>query len=153
MASLEERVQRLEDIEAIRRLKIRYAQYCDANYDADGIAALFTEDGVWDGGDFGVYNGREAIRAFFAGISKQITFALHYMIGHQIDIDPSGNEATGSWYLLEPATLNGRAVWIAATYNDRYRKVDGRWLYSHLKLNVAFVTPYESGWVKERVVR
>jgi hypothetical protein len=40
MPTLEERVQRLEDIEDIRRLKIRYAELCDAHYDdPDGLAA------------------------------------------------------------------------------------------------------------------
>jgi len=153
MPTLEERVQRLEDIEAIRRLKIRYAALCDAQYDPDGLASLFTDDAVWDGGsDFGVHQGKQAIHAFFAGVSKQITFALHFMIGHAIDIAPSGDEASGTWYLLEPATMNGRAVWIAATYNDRYRKVGGQWLFSHVKINLAFITPYETGWVKERVL-
>jgi len=145
-------MQRLEDIEAIRRLKIRYAQFCDANYDPDGLASLFTEDAVWDGGDLGVYEGREAIRAFFAGASQHFTFALHYILGHQIDIAPATNEASGSWYILEPATVDGRAVWIAATYNDRYRKVDGQWLFSRVNANIAFFTPFESGWMKERFV-
>ena len=153
MPTLEERVQRLEDIEAIRRLKIRYARLCDAQYDPEGLAALFTDDAVWDGGsDFGVYQGKQAIRAFFAGVSKQITFALHYMIGHAIDIAPSGNEASGIWYLCVPATMSGRAVWLAATYDDRYRKVGGQWLFSQVKVTVAFMTPYETGWVQERVV-
>ena len=40
--TLEERLQRIEDIEAIRLLKHRYCAFCDDNYDADGIAALFT---------------------------------------------------------------------------------------------------------------
>jgi hypothetical protein len=51
-----------------------------------------------------------------------------------------------------PATLNGRAVWLAATYNNRYRKVDGQWLFSQVQVKVAFMTPYETGWVQERVV-
>ena len=36
---LERRLQSLEDAEAIRDLKSRYAALCDDNYDADGIAA------------------------------------------------------------------------------------------------------------------
>lgn len=152
MATLEERVQRLEDIEEIRRLKIRYAQLCDANYDPDGIAALFTEDAVFEGGALGDYKGREAIRQFMAGVSKQITFAVHFMIGHMIDIAPSGKEATGSWYLLDAVTVKGRADWIAVTYDERYRKVDGRWLFSYVKVNFAFWTHFDTGWVKERMV-
>src|ERR1700732_2629561 len=46
---LERRLQALEDAEAIRNLKARYAALCDAQYDADGIAMLFTEDALWLG--------------------------------------------------------------------------------------------------------
>jgi hypothetical protein len=74
------------------------------------------------------------------------------MIGHAIDIAPSGHEASGTCYLWMPATLNGRAVWLAATYDNRYRKVGGQWLFSQVKVTVAFMTPYETGWVQERVV-
>lgn len=152
MRTLEERVRELEDIEAIRRLKMRYAELCDANYDADGLASLFTEDATWDGAELGLCKGLEAIRAFFARVSQRFTFALHYTLGHQIDIAPSANEAIGSWYILEPATVDGRAVWIASTHIDRYRKVDGRWLVSQQKSNRLFFTPYESGWAKERFI-
>ena len=41
---VERRLQALEDAEAIRNLKARYAALCDSQYDADGIAMLFTED-------------------------------------------------------------------------------------------------------------
>ena len=60
--SLEERIQRLEDIEAIKQLKAEYCAYCDDGYNPDGIANLYTEDAVWDGGPFGRYEGRDAIR-------------------------------------------------------------------------------------------
>ena len=62
LADLERRVRALEDIEAIKQLKYRYADACDRGYDADALADLFTEDAVWDGGLFGRYEGREAIR-------------------------------------------------------------------------------------------
>ena len=45
---IERRLQMLEDAEAIRSLKARYAALCDNQYDADGIASLFTEDAVWE---------------------------------------------------------------------------------------------------------
>jgi len=45
---IERRLQVLEDAEAIRNLRARYAALCDNQYDADGIASLFTEDAVWE---------------------------------------------------------------------------------------------------------
>jgi SnoaL-like protein len=72
---LERRLQALEDAEAIRNLKARYAALCDQQYDADGIAALFTEDAVWDSPGLGRFEGREAISSFFRGASK--IFSCH----------------------------------------------------------------------------
>jgi SnoaL-like domain len=45
---MERRLQVLEDAEAIRNLKAHYAALCDSQYDADGIATLFTEDALWE---------------------------------------------------------------------------------------------------------
>ncbi len=47
LEKLESRVRNLEDTDAIRNLKARYAELCDDNYNPDGIAALFVEDAVW----------------------------------------------------------------------------------------------------------
>ena len=49
---LEEQIQRLEGTEAIRRLKLRYAEYLSKGLSGDGpfhrdkTAALFTEDAI-----------------------------------------------------------------------------------------------------------
>ena len=66
---LEQRLQALEDAEAIRNLKARYAALCDAQYDAAGIAMLFTEDALWESPGLGRFERREAIRDFFRGAS------------------------------------------------------------------------------------
>ena len=45
---LEQRLQVLEDTEAIRTLKTLYAAHCDDDFNYDAIAALFAEDAVWE---------------------------------------------------------------------------------------------------------
>ena len=88
LEALAQRLQVLEDIEAIKKLKARYCAYCDDNYDADGLASLFTEDAIWDGGEIlGRSEGREAIRAFFQGSSRRLTFAIHHVMNPIIDVD------------------------------------------------------------------
>src|SRR3954470_24068949 len=84
---IERRLQALEDAEAIRNLKARYAALCDRQYDADGIAALFTEDAVWDSPGLGRFEGREAIRSFFRGGSQIFSLAIHYSLNGQIEVD------------------------------------------------------------------
>jgi hypothetical protein len=66
---MERRLQVLEDAEAIRNLKARYAALCDNRYDAEGIASLSTEDAVWESPGLGRFEGREAIGCFFRGAS------------------------------------------------------------------------------------
>ena len=71
---VERRLQVLEDAEAIRNLKARYAALCDSQYDADGITMLFTEDALWESPGLGRFEGREAIRNFFRGAEPRRSF-------------------------------------------------------------------------------
>ena len=59
--TLEERITRLEDIEAIKGLITTYAQGADRNNDPAILAPLYTEDAVWEAEGFGRHEGIEAI--------------------------------------------------------------------------------------------
>jgi len=152
MKTLEERLLVLEDIEEIRKLKARYAAACDDNYDADAIAALFTEDAIWDGGSLGRADGRAAIHKFFSRAAEFFPFAIHNVMNPIIDVE--GDRATAQWYLLQPATMakGNQAVWLAAVYHDDYVRHDGRWMFKHLRVKSHFLTPYEEGWARKPFV-
>ena len=49
LGELESRIRVVEDTDAIRNLKARYAELWDDDYNPDGIASLFVVDGVWGG--------------------------------------------------------------------------------------------------------
>ena len=153
LEELAQRIQALEDAEAIKKLKARYTNYCDNGYDPDGIASLFTEDAIWDGGVFGKSVGREAIRKFFQGASKMLPFAIHYVMNPIIEVN--GNTATGSWYLFQTCTFaeGNQAVWGAARYSEEYVKQGGEWKFKNLKVNSEFWTPYDQGWAKKRFIQ
>ena len=147
---LEKRITALEDIEAIKVLKARYSVYCDEGYNPDAIADLFIEDGVWDGGGFGRYEGRAAIREFFSEASQILPFAVHMVMNPIIEV--AGDTAKGTWYFFGAFTLaNGnRAAWGSSRYDDEYVKVNGNWKYKSLKGTPFFWTPFDEGWVKEK---
>jgi SnoaL-like domain len=151
---LERRLAKLEAAEEIRRLKAHYAEICDTGYKPDRMRPLFTRDAVWDGGErFGRYEGVDAVCGFFAGVSSQITWALHYMVAPLITIADDLQTATGSWYLWQPCTVLGaggpRAVWLTGTYADRYRREDEDWKFSEVRLDCQTVSPFEEGWVRQ----
>ena len=155
LEDLAARIRYLEDIEAIKVIKARYCAYCDAGYDPEGIAALFTDDGVWDGGrTFGRREGKVAIRRHFEAASQRISIARHQVMNPIIEVD--GDEATAEWLLFQPCTIPAtgddpaQALWLAATYHDRYRRVADQWLVSQMVIDVAFFTSYEQGWANEQ---
>ncbi len=150
LEQLQRRLQVLEDVEAIKKLKARYCAFCDDQYDADGIASLYTEDAVWDGGDFGKHEGREAIRKFFQGASKIFPFAIHQVMNPIIEVE--GDKAKGQWYLFQACTLaeGNQAMWLAARYEEEYVRSGGEWKFKHLKVSPSFFTPYGEGWAKKK---
>ena len=149
--TLEQQVARLTAIEDIKQMKALYCSYCDKGYDPEGIASLFVEDGIWDGADFGRHVGVPAIKEFFRGVSSDIIFAGHLVLNPIITVD--GDTANGKWWLIMPCTTNlegkKEARWLAAEYDDDYVKVDGRWLFKHLRLDLKFFAPYLDGWVDQ----
>lgn len=149
---LSSRLSKLEAAEAIRSLKARYAKACDIGYAPEAMAPLFTEDAVWSdvkGRFTGTHEGRDAICAFFATASEQISWAGHYMIGPDIKVEDDLVNATGTWYLWQPCTIEGEAAWIVGTYADDYRCEDGEWKIARLELTLETVTSFEKGWVNQ----
>jgi hypothetical protein len=153
---LEKRLARIEDIEAIKKLKARYAYYCDHGYDADGFVSLFVEDAVWESNAFGTYRGRDEIYRFISTIGKQIVWALHYMICPVVEVASDGRMAKGTWYLLELATMVGTknptardAVIITGNYEDTFVKQGGEWRFKSVKVHFHQVSNLDQGWVNQ----
>jgi len=146
MATLEQRITRLEDIEAIKQLKARYCEICDDNHDADKILSLFTEDGIWEGKNIAHATGHDEIRALFQDFQKTITFSQH-MVQNPI-IEVNGTTATARWYFFGTFTYaNDQARWQAARYHEDYEKVDGEWKIKHLRIAPPVMSArYEKGW-------
>jgi uncharacterized protein (TIGR02246 family) len=149
------RLERLEAIEEIRRLKALYCHWADRGYDAAGddaaeFAALFVEDAVWTGGKGVPVVGRAAIEHHYASFRP---FGMHYVTNGEVEVDVEAGRATGHWHVLSPQTSHdGRAVWIAGTYDEEYVKTDDGWKFKRVQFGLAFRTPYEDGWARTQRV-
>ena len=162
--TLEQRVQRLEDRDAILQLKAFYAKCADDKYTPDHrrkpqheidaitrrqMDAVFTEDAVWDGGaQFGVIRGREAMyeQLRVGGWS----FAMHYFVNPVIEL--RGDEAHGDWMLWQTCTFEkqNQAVFMAASTSDDYVRTAAGWRMARMQFTLKFITRFDQPWSIER---
>jgi len=159
VAALRARLEATEAVQAIHNLKARYAQLVDERYSrgkvaaeekvaavAEQIAALFTEDGVWDGGRaLGVSTGRSEIAARMR--EPTLVFSWHFFLKPQVHVE--GDRARARWDILSPCTTkDGTPSWMVGFEDDEYARVDGSWLHTRMKLTTVFLSPHETGWQK-----
>jgi SnoaL-like protein len=145
---LERRLQVLEDAEAIRNLKARYAALCDNQY-AQHRDVVHRRRAVGKPRPRR-FEGREAIRNFFRGASAIFSFAIHYSLNGHIEVD--GDTARARWYLFMPCTVaaGNRAMWRASIDHETYARVDGVWMFRHKRSEPLMSVPFETGWANTR---
>lgn len=158
VADLSARVRRTEDALAIYELKARYGQLVDERYargsviDDKGlhdlsheIAALFTEDAIWNGGPgLGTASGREAIAEQMRRTT--LVFSRHLFVKPRIRIE--GDRAWGRWDLICPCkTADGTSLWMCGYEDDEYARADeSEWLHRSMRLTTVFYSPTDTGW-------
>ncbi len=128
--TLEARIQALEDVEAIKRLKYRYWRCLDLKR-WDEMATCFTADAsvAFSGGRYR-FTGRDRILRFFEESLGPASGSSGIHHGHHPEIELTGPTAAhGTWalynYLFNPGQK--RCVRIGAYYDDRYVKENGVW--------------------------
>ena len=130
-ASLEDRIQRLEDLEAIRQLKYRYLRALDTKA-WDELAETLAEDARTEYSD-GQYRfeGRDEILRFLMATplaQPDGLVGVHHCMQPEIEITAPGR-ARGTWalynYLIHKSAEQG--LRICAFYHDEYVKIGGAW--------------------------
>jgi uncharacterized protein (TIGR02246 family) len=129
--TVEQRLQRVEDELAIRRVLVDYAATQDA-HDYAGYAALFARDGEWVNGKT-VHKGREAIQKMLVDLygtpppGYVNSESYHITSNPQINLD--GDRATArSRHLLVMRGPKGEPVpALAGRYEDELIREDGKW--------------------------
>ena len=123
------------DKNAIRELLATYCFHLDSYRFAE-MAALFTEDGVWDTA-FGKGAGRAGIVAQAESIGKPgAPRPRRVHLTTNIVIDLRGDEAAvmSNWSVIQNSET-GPKVGSAGAYRDQVVKRDGRWLFQYRKID------------------
>ncbi len=135
--SLEQRIQQLEDIEAIKKLKARYFHACDQKQ-IDVIRECFVEgDCVIDYGAVGVFKNREGlIELFSEKACHDYIIDMHHGQNPQISV-MSDTVAVAAWdlFFFQINTQDNTLTQLAGFYEDRFVKTDQGWRIGSTKFN------------------
>ena len=150
LSALLRRIQRLEDIEAIRRLKARYLNACDQQ-DPAAVRATFAPDGdcAVIVGHLGTYDTADG----FCQMFHEQACHPHVLDKHQggnaeIDIIDD-THAKGLWCLdyRKVDTKDETLTLLSLLYHDDYEKIDGEWKIRRTRseFKAAFFGTYKTG--------
>lgn len=158
MSELEElrrRVQRLEDIEAIKRLKACYLNACDSQ-DPEGAKQCFASGEVLiDMGHVGVFRDREAFAQIYRTFGCQ-PFILDMHHGANPEIEFRDDEHAAGLWALEYRNINTQAktvTFVSLIYHDEYVKQGGQWKISSSRseFKTALHCSYASGTLEAQL--
>lgn len=150
---LEQRLRRLEDLEAVRGTWLEYCNRLDT-HDLEGVGELFTEDGGVEMDGLGraldgSYEGRDAIVSFYTDTEtpRSAEAARRAMTGHlstnmQVDLD--GDEATTLAYFFE---IVDDDLVLIGTYQHRMRRDPDRWRIAFLRISIRYRARLEASHV------
>ena len=116
---------RTDDVDEIRQLLAHIFHTGDA-FDIETWLGCYTDDAVFDSPQLHM-EGRDELRAGFPTLRG--SQALRHWIG-TVTVDVDGDEASSIAYLLVVTATLPPTLVVSGVYHDRYRRVDGRWLFS-----------------------
>lgn len=133
MPSIEERLSRLEAVEAIRRLEAKYCDHWDSTRPEDW-AGVFTEDGVFRRQDVHgvaghVKRGRGELAEFCRTL--QVGYGRFHMLNTidiSIDDEDTATSRIGFQCMMTSTGDFPRASLVTGYYDTLYRRVNGEWL-------------------------
>ena len=113
-------------------------RYCDAVTRRDNALwrSLWAEDATWVLGDR-TATGIGEVFALYDGAVKPLQFVAHmaFPVGVQVE----GDAARGRWYVQEIVKLeSGACMLLLGMYDDRYRRIDGKWRFADRRFSFLF---------------
>ena len=146
MSELEKRIQRLEDLDAIRDLPRRYAHLVWQGKALETVE-LFSIDGAVDLGpnDGGRIEGRENLRAIYSEKVGTDQMMLQPFVHNHI-IDLQDDTATGTAYLDLRCTKDGESLMGSGFYEDSYIREEGRWKFKERRLTMCYLVSPGEQW-------
>jgi len=147
--SLEQKVQELADREEIKELTARYCWHVQHS-EGEAVARLFTEDGalITSAPDSKPVRGMDALLKFYGAITPAES-PVPFIHNHIIEID-GDNDAHRTCTIDARFTRKGESILGAGWYEDKYRRVNGKWRFAERKVSLHHSVPLKEGWGKAK---
>ena len=125
MATLEQRIQKLEDRAEIQDLVARYFKVTDDD-DEQALAECFTRDARFIATGFEGGVGREGVMTFLKSARSTMQQTVH--TPNYVHIDFHGSDAADGTVMAHlEIGIGGTTVYAAVRYLDTYAREDGKW--------------------------
>lgn len=143
-STIEQRLQRMEDEQAVRDLLVQYAFSYDSA-DLDGVLELFAGDAVLVNAR-GTFAGRQAIDENYRWVNAQRQAGFHFITNTLVRVAPNGQEAWLTAYFQSWAVdLSGDRRALLGTYAMRLVKLAGQWKIGDCRITSDISTGQQTG--------
>ncbi|MBM3346546.1 MAG: nuclear transport factor 2 family protein [Betaproteobacteria bacterium] len=149
--TIEQRIARLEDIEAIRTLTNSYHTGIN-EHDLARICSPFAEDAVVVLSNGIRMEGLAAIRAGYEETMKGLKMVKQYIHSHTVEV--VAESGTGASYLDARYVVKGdpTSYIVAAKLLYEYAKRKGRWQVTRYEVRMSFRVPLTVGWAGDKLM-
>jgi ketosteroid isomerase-like protein len=156
----EDRLQVLEDREAIRELQATYCFLVDDGRFDELVDRHFAKDARCDFRlvesevEPMVAEGHEPIRGFFTlAVAALLRDMSHTTHNHRIAVEGDSASAESYFELTAIDATTGEAVMGGGRYIDRYRRQDDAWVFAERRVEIRHMSPLREGWDRQRFLR
>ena len=158
LAALNRRIQAMNDEDKVANLQNAYGYYTDRKM-WDDASDLFTDDGVLELGDVGIYSSARSIRRSYERFGPQ---GLQYgqmnnrlIFNLLVSVSPNGAEARTravEFNMLGDYKAGTASLGLDVIENRYAKGTDGIWRIREMRVFPIMATDYYQGWAKSRLV-
>lgn len=135
-----------DDKDTYSEIAMLVHRYADAVVHRNGEqwSSTWAEDAVWDLGGGRLVEGLEAIKKLWYGAMGGFEATIQTVLNGGVEIDPSGDTASGRWYIQEQIVRsNGDRAILMAHYDDNYVQTADGWKFSRRFLQPHYQGPHD----------
>ena len=150
MASIEQRIDALEDAAAIEKIKTRLVGAIDhavrGDEAVDAVRPSITAGYTWTSAPFEDVQGAAGFVDLVCRYAERVSFSLQFLSGAIVDLAQEEGRASGQWTVWQPFTLEHEAWVLAGRSHDSFVRSDDGWKVTKTLLEVDILAPWTEAW-------